>query len=86
MINLDDLTEPILTELQQQILDYTDAREVTFDIDEMLTEAITAAGCADLDADAGILALTGTSFLFLGLIASTLAVGLRRRAVPAVRR
>ena len=55
MINLDDLTAPVLTELQQQIIDYTDARAVRFDIDEMLREAVVAAGCEDLDADGGVL-------------------------------
>jgi hypothetical protein len=46
----------------------------------------TGGALARTGTDAGILALTGASVLFLGLIASTLAVGLRRRAVPAVRR
>lgn len=55
MIDLDDLTAPVLTELQRQILDYTDAREVTFDIEEMLGEAVSTAAADDLDEDDGLM-------------------------------
>ena len=39
-LNLDDLTAPVLTDVQRQILDYTESRQVTFDIDAMLAEAV----------------------------------------------
>lgn len=52
VINLDDLADPVLTDAQRQILDYTEAREVVLDADQMLQEAIAQAGCDDLaDAD-----------------------------------
>lgn len=44
MINLDDLTDPVLTDLQRQILEFTESREVVFDTDRMLQEAAAAAG------------------------------------------
>lgn len=47
-LNLDDLTAPVLTDVQQQILDYTEAREVVFDADRILAEAVTQAGTDDL--------------------------------------
>lgn len=47
MINLDDLTAPVLTDVQRQILDYTESREVTLDPEAMLAEAVLAAGVAD---------------------------------------
>lgn len=51
-IDLDDLTDPVLTDVQRQILEYTEAREVLFDTDRMLEKAVTQAGVADLeDAD-----------------------------------
>ncbi|APE14491.1 sulfotransferase family protein [Mycolicibacterium pallens] len=52
-LNLDDLTNPVLTDTQRQILDYTEAREVTFDIDEMMAEAVHQAGADDLADDDG---------------------------------
>ena len=47
-LNLDDLTAPVLTDVQQQILDYTEAREVVFDAGRMLAEAVAQAGTDDL--------------------------------------
>ena len=47
-LNLDDLTAPVLTDVQRQILDYTESRDVVLDIDAMLAEAITQAGADDL--------------------------------------
>ncbi|MEI7913508.1 MAG: sulfotransferase [Mycobacteriaceae bacterium] len=47
MINLDDLTDPVLTDVQRQILDYTESREVVFDLEEMKAEAVTQAGVDD---------------------------------------
>ncbi|WP_328357478.1 sulfotransferase [Mycobacterium sp. NBC_00419] len=47
-LNLDDLTAPVLTDVQQQILEYTEAREVVLDADRMLQEAVTQAGVDDL--------------------------------------
>lgn len=47
MIVLDDLTDPVLTDLQRQILDYTEAREIRFDPEQMLAEAAAEAGCED---------------------------------------
>jgi hypothetical protein len=48
-IDFDDLTSPRLTDVQRQILKYTEAKHVEFDIDRMLAEAVDAAGAADLD-------------------------------------
>jgi hypothetical protein len=47
-IDLDDLTSPRLTDGQRQVLDYTESRAVTFDIDQMIDEAIASAGSDDL--------------------------------------
>lgn len=47
-IDLEDLTSPRLTEVQRQILEYTEARPVSFSIDQMLEEAIAQAGVDDL--------------------------------------
>jgi len=47
-IDLDDLTSPRLTDVQRQILEYTESRPVTFSIDRMLEEAIAQAGVDDL--------------------------------------
>jgi Sulfotransferase family len=52
-LNLDDLTDPVLTDTQRQILDYTESREVTFDLEAMLSEAAAAAGADDLADDDG---------------------------------
>ncbi|OBA58666.1 hypothetical protein A5647_19555 [Mycobacterium sp. 1100029.7] len=48
-IEFDDLTSPQLTEVQRQILEFTEAKRVDFDIDQMLAEAIQQAGTDDLD-------------------------------------
>ena len=47
-IDFDDLTSPQLTDVQRQILKYTEARRVEFDIDRMLAEAIEQAGVGEL--------------------------------------
>ncbi|MCX2934819.1 sulfotransferase [Mycobacterium sp. CVI_P3] len=54
-LNLDDLTAPVLTDTQRQILDYTESRPVTFDIEAMLSEAVAAAGADDLADDDGFI-------------------------------
>ncbi len=46
-IDFDDLTSPKLTDVQRQILEYTEARPVDFGIDRMLAEAIEQAGVGD---------------------------------------
>ena len=43
-IDFDDLTSPRLTDVQRQILEFTEARHVEFDIDQMLAEAADQAG------------------------------------------
>lgn len=52
-IDFDDLTAPQLTDVQRQILEFTEAQPVDLDIDRMLAEAIAQAGltaaAADLD-------------------------------------
>lgn len=52
-IDFDDLTAPRLTDVQRQILEFTEAKPVDLDIDRMLAEAIEQtglpAGTADLD-------------------------------------
>jgi hypothetical protein len=48
-IDFDDLTSPRLTDVQRQILQYTETKHVDFDIDRMLAEAIAQAGADDLD-------------------------------------
>ncbi|MCV7380328.1 sulfotransferase family protein [Mycobacterium alsense] len=49
-LDFDDLTAPRLTDVQRQILEFTEARPVEFDIDRMLAEAVEQAGGAtDLD-------------------------------------
>jgi hypothetical protein len=52
-LNLDDLTDPVLTDTQRQILEYTESREITFDLDAMLAEAVDQARADDLADDAG---------------------------------
>ncbi len=47
-LNLDDLTSPVLTDLQRQILDYTESRDVVLDLNAMRQEAILQAGADDL--------------------------------------
>lgn len=48
-VDFDDLTSPRLTDVQRQILEYTESRPVEFDIDRMLAEAVEQAGADDLD-------------------------------------
>ena len=47
-IDLDDLTSPRLNEVQRQVLEYTESRPVTLDIDQMIDEAAAGAGSDDL--------------------------------------
>lgn len=54
VIDFDDLTSPRLTDVQRQILEFTESRQVEFDIDTMLTEARGQAGADDLDDTDGI--------------------------------
>jgi len=49
VIDFDDLTSPRLTDVQRQILEFTESRPVEFDIDKMLAEARDRAGAGDLD-------------------------------------
>ncbi len=49
-IDFDDLTSPRLTDVQRQILEFTEAKHVEFDIDQMLAEAIDQA-CVGNDLD-----------------------------------
>ncbi len=49
-IDFDDLTSPVLTDVQRQVLEFTEAKRVELDIDRMLAEAIDQAGVgSDLD-------------------------------------
>ncbi|BBX41212.1 sulfotransferase family protein [Mycobacterium simiae] len=48
-LDFDDLTSPRLTDIQRQILEFTEARPVYFDIDRMLAQAVEQAGAEDLD-------------------------------------
>lgn len=48
-IDFDDLTAPKLTDVQRQILEFTEAKAVDFDVDRMLGEAVEQAGVSDLD-------------------------------------
>ena len=48
-VDLDDLTSPRLTDIQRQILEFTEARPVEFDIEQMLAQARQQAGVDDLD-------------------------------------
>lgn len=52
-ISLDDLTNPVLTDVQRQVLEYTESRAVVFDLEAMLAEAVGQAGVDDLAADDG---------------------------------
>jgi len=47
-VNLDDLTNPRLTDVQRQILDYTESKPVDLGIDSMIEDAVTLAGVDDL--------------------------------------
>ena len=46
-IDFDDLTSPKLTDIQRQVLEFTEAKRVEFDLDRMLAEAIDQAGVGD---------------------------------------
>lgn len=46
-IDFDDLTSPRLTDVQRQILEFTEAKRIDFDIDRMLADAIGQAGVGD---------------------------------------
>ncbi len=48
VLEFDDLAAPRLTEVQRQILDYTEARPVDLDVDRLLSEAVVLAGADDL--------------------------------------
>ncbi|MGE2816388.1 sulfotransferase family protein [Mycobacterium heidelbergense] len=48
-IDFDDLTAPRLTDVQRQILEFTEAKRVDFDIERILAEAVERAGVGDLD-------------------------------------
>lgn len=48
-VDFDDLTSPRLTDVQRQILEFTESRPVEFGIDKMLAEARDRAGAGDLD-------------------------------------
>jgi hypothetical protein len=48
-IDFDDLTSPKLTDVQLEILKFTEAKHIEFDVDRMLAEAIMQAGVSDLD-------------------------------------
>jgi hypothetical protein len=48
-IDFDDLTSPNLTDVQRQILEFTESKHVEFDIDQMLAEAVEQARADDLD-------------------------------------
>jgi hypothetical protein len=48
-IDFDDLTSPKLTDVQRQILEFTEAKHVEFDLDRMLAEAVEQAGIANPD-------------------------------------
>jgi hypothetical protein len=52
-LNLDDLTSPVLTDVQRQILEYTESRDGVLDIAAMLQEAVAEAGADDLADDGG---------------------------------
>ncbi|MBV8786947.1 MAG: sulfotransferase [Mycobacterium sp.] len=47
-LDFDDLTSPELTDIQRQILDFTEAKHIDFDIDRMVAEAVEVAGADDL--------------------------------------
>ncbi|MEZ0352894.1 sulfotransferase [Mycobacterium sp. pR1184] len=48
-IDFDDLTSPQLTDVQRQILEFTEAKRIEFDVDRMFGEAVEQAGVDDLD-------------------------------------
>ena len=53
-LDLSDLTAPVLTDVQRQILDYTESHPVDLDCDRMLAEAVEQAGSDDLADDGGL--------------------------------
>lgn len=55
-MDLDDLVDPVLTDVQRQVLEYTESRPVNLDIERMLQEAIEKAGVDDLRDDGGLMA------------------------------
>ncbi|HEY0225121.1 MAG TPA: sulfotransferase, partial [Mycobacterium sp.] len=46
-IDFDDLTSPRLTDIQRQVLEFTEAKRVELDIDRMFAEAVEQAGVGD---------------------------------------
>ena len=48
VLEFDDLAAPRLTDVQRQILDYTESRRVELELDRMLNEAVDLAGADDL--------------------------------------
>ena len=49
VVDIDDLVAPRLTDVQRQILEYTESKRVELDIEAMLAEAVVQAGVDDLD-------------------------------------
>ncbi|OBI37060.1 sulfotransferase family protein [Mycobacterium colombiense] len=56
VLDFDDLIAPRLTDVQRQILDYTESSVVNFDLDLMLAEAVEQSGVDDLDDSDGVTA------------------------------
>jgi hypothetical protein len=46
-IDFDDLTSPQLTDIQRQVLEFTEANRVEFDVDRMMAEAVEQAAVGD---------------------------------------
>ncbi|WP_421845398.1 sulfotransferase family protein [Mycobacterium sp.] len=53
-LQFDDLLDPRLTAVQQQILDHTESRHVDLDLSQMIDEATVQAGVDDLDEADGV--------------------------------
>lgn len=64
VLEFDDLAAPRLTDVQRQILDYTEGRRVDLDVDRMLDEAVALAGADDLG-DPGV---TGRMLAYVAAI------------------
>ena len=64
-LRFDDLTAPLLTDIQRQILDYTESREVTSTSTRMLAEAVAEAGVDDFADDDGFV---GSVAAYVGAI------------------
>ena len=47
-IVIDDLIDPRLTETQRQVLEYTESRPISLDVDQMIADAVEQAGSDDL--------------------------------------